>query len=322
MATINRPNVKIFQQFEGTPVATTSSLNAVIVGPRKDFLDIADATDKTNAFVGNYDPALDQTFAYPSKEPSSEVDLSSVKVFLDKAKLKYLDKDPGTDQYDFRTIFGHKNRLRTAGDTNSDELVFEEFTNSAGTTFLRSVEFLDRDVQNGDCVTITGVTGSGTITHTTKVIDIISDKIAATISAATPDAANAGTQALSIGATTPGVGNTGDDTVVYSGTYVGDLGQGILDDTYTLTVLTGGTNPNISAVTPNGGNTGDDTLTAGGTFDSPVSVTYTAEVTTAGAAGVAELTITGSDSSSETITVTAFALALPFGNTGLTVTLE
>lgn len=319
--TINKPNAEVIQQFEANPVVSVSQQNAVIVGARKDFLDISDASDKDNALVGQYDPAIDQTFDYPNLSSLAKVELGNIKVFIDEAKLRYLQKLPGTDQYDFRTIFGHKNRIRTAGDTDSDELRFQNFTNSAGTTFLRSSEFADRDVAIGDCVDISAVIGPDTFTHRSRVINILSDVVAPVIGSAVSDSANAASQALSIGATVPDGGNAGDDTFTFSGSYVGDLSKGLLGDDYTVTVLTAGGNPNLSAVSPGGGNTGDDTVAVSGTFDSAISRSYTATVTTAGAAGVAELTVVDSQGISVVLSVSAFGIALPFGDTGLALTI-
>jgi hypothetical protein len=79
----------------------------------------------------------------------------------------------------------------------------------------------------------------------------------------------------------------------------------------------------IADVVPHGGNTGDDIATSGGSYGGMVDQTYTIVVTKAGAAGVAEITVTGSkgDNSGPTI-VTGEDTEIYIGNLGATVAFD
>ncbi len=79
----------------------------------------------------------------------------------------------------------------------------------------------------------------------------------------------------------------------------------------------------IAAAVADPGNAGDDTFTSGGAYAGTVDQSYTVEITKAGDAGVAEITVTGSngDNSGPTI-VTGEDTWLPCGNLGVMVKLE
>jgi hypothetical protein len=83
----------------------------------------------------------------------------------------------------------------------------------------------------------------------------------------------------------------------------------------------GGTIPaTIGSAQPDSGNTGDDVATSGGSYTGTEDQTYTVEVTTGGAPGTAQITVTstGSDSSGPT-TVTAWDTPVAVGNYGVTI---
>ena len=79
----------------------------------------------------------------------------------------------------------------------------------------------------------------------------------------------------------------------------------------------------VAEAVADGGNSGDDALTAGGAYGGTVDQIYTVEITKAGGAGVAEITVTGSngDNSGPTI-VTGEEAWLPCGNLGTKVYLS
>ncbi len=78
----------------------------------------------------------------------------------------------------------------------------------------------------------------------------------------------------------------------------------------------------IGATAAGGGNTGDDTAVSGGTYSGANTDTYTVTVTTGGAPGVAEITITsasGNDNSGPII-VSGFGTGVAVGTKGATIT--
>lgn len=79
----------------------------------------------------------------------------------------------------------------------------------------------------------------------------------------------------------------------------------------------------VGAAAAHGGNTGDDTATSGGAYSGAVDQVYTIVITKAGAAGVAEITVTGSqgDSSGPTV-VTGEDTAIAIGSLGATVAFD
>jgi hypothetical protein len=79
----------------------------------------------------------------------------------------------------------------------------------------------------------------------------------------------------------------------------------------------------VGVAVAHGGNTGDDTATSGGAYSGAVDQVYTIVITKAGAAGVAEITVTGSagDNSGPTI-VTGEDTAISIGNLGATVSFD
>jgi predicted CXXCH cytochrome family protein len=147
----------------------------------------------------------------------------------------------------------------------------------------------------------------------------------------------------SIGPATVGGSNTGDDTPTSGGTFTGTI-----DDTYTVTVSTGGppgsgviitdvcTGSNASGSTceSQGGPPPPDadTLTSSGTFAlAPQDATYTVDVTTAGECGgnpnnraVFSVTCSagsGGDCGTTTKTCDSLSQAFDFGTSGLSATL-
>lgn len=76
----------------------------------------------------------------------------------------------------------------------------------------------------------------------------------------------------------------------------------------------------IGTAAADSGNTGDDTATSGGTYTGTQNQTYTVEVTTGGAPGTAQITVTSTKGDgSGPHTVTAFGTPIAIGSNGVTI---
>lgn len=83
-----KPQVQTFQDYIAAPTATTSSLNAFVVGPHFDLHRYGEANEATN--VGAYD-GTESTYTWPQKATNSVVDQSFTKLFCDGVMLSYFE---------------------------------------------------------------------------------------------------------------------------------------------------------------------------------------------------------------------------------------
>ena len=317
---VNRPRVEVHQDFRRTAVVPIPEMPPIIVGERCDFLDYSIADDKTKAYVGMYDKTQDTDFSYPEKNVASDVKLDSVKVYFDEAKLKYHEKTASSGDYEYRAITKARNRITTVALLASNRLSFQEYENSAGTVFIRSVEFDDRDVTGGDAVEVSAEIGPNKYTTKAEVYGVVHDTVAAEVKAATASDDNqaAQTHDVSIDAATAASG----DVMTESGTYVGSLKDDVIEDTYTITVTNQGGDPDIKTPVEDPGNPGGNTATSGGHFDSADSDVYTVEVIVGGVPTTAQLKITSQNEDDQaSVTFTAFATPIAIGTKGLTISI-
>lgn len=231
------PGTELYQTYAPTLVETPQPQLPCIVGPRYDFFDILDPDDKAQIYAGLYDPTAGNTVAYPSKHASSNVDLPSVKVFFENLEAEYFSKTAATGNYEFQVVTGVLNKITTTG---TGVLSFADYTNSNGDEFERSEVFNSRDVKVGDKVKITGVIDEETETHTSIIRALEHEEVDPIIGSVATGEANQGALSEIIAAAVAGIGNTGDDTAVSSGTYLGNLRYNVTDDVYTITVILGG----------------------------------------------------------------------------------
>lgn len=205
-------------------------LRPLIMGPKAGLHRYAVAAEKANILLGTYNPNDDETFDYPDKTDDSIVDLSSVKLYMDDARLKYFERYVGVASGTVAPVANYKNRIVASG------LTFKSYTNAAGTSYARSADFYDRDVAVGDVVYIRGTVGGDTFEHTSTVNGFVNDVVAASISTAVIDSSNAANQIASSSITqvadTPV--NEVDATIDHSA-YDG-LADGDINETYTITV--------------------------------------------------------------------------------------
>ena len=320
---VRRPNVNVYQDFVVSQAVAIPEEPPCIVGPRQDFLDYSDADDKAKAYVGEYDKTQDTDYLYPDKHVLSTVKQETIKVILDEAKLKYFEKAAGAGSYEFRAILKALNRITTVAAIDADRLSFQDYTNSVGTEFARSAIFDERDVTLGDAVEVTAQIGPEEYTSQSEVIGVVNDKIPAVVGAPVADSNNQDTQAHNVAIDGSAVAASGD-TLAVSGTYDGSLKDDVISDKYTVTVLNTGGVPTLSDPVKTV-STGDTTATKPASvndhhFDAELNDTYTIEVITGGAPGVAEVKVTsirGDDVA--VVAVSAFGVNIGIGAKGLKI---
>lgn len=141
-----RPASTVQQEFQLVPTGSVAPQPACIVGPMFQVLDVNDSGDRALLGLGSYDPDADEEFSYPSRAAGGRVDLDSVKLRMENVWARY-----ATFASDGTIKRGSKaNRINIPSGN-----AFQNYTNAAGTAFLRNTLFKKRDVTIGDRVKIT-----------------------------------------------------------------------------------------------------------------------------------------------------------------------
>lgn len=177
--------------------------------------------------IGTYTFTDTLVSPWPNLPEGSAVDLSFVKVYLESARIRYLNKPIGLNGTAIPPA-APANRVRAS------DLIFR-----TANGFNRSPIFGDRDVEVGDLVRLSADPGGGMVTHTTRVTGFRGDPVAASIGNASASSINKPSTAGS-----PPVYQQAGSTPlneVYI-TAVDDTGYDSLADggltrTYTVTVL-------------------------------------------------------------------------------------
>ncbi len=279
--TYTPPDVQIVQQFEDSLIEKTPTLYPIIIGPRYEFLTYS--KDKADAALGIYDKDNDVEYDYPKK--TGILDPSKSILYFDDVYLRYFRKEISSTSYQFRVVYPHKNRLRSAANIDSNEIILANSTNRLGVSYTRSGMFL-KDVQTGDGVYISATVGGVEYSIWSKVAALINDITPSTVGTPIPHPSNKTSQSHSIGAATdPAPPNTGGVTATSGGAYTGNLANGILNDTYTITVVNGG-NYATQAITENNA-IGDDILNIDSTsyWDHTQDEVYTISIIVGGTFG-------------------------------------
>ncbi len=147
MATIVKPQVLVFQEFQLSPSEVANPLRAHISGGNAKLHRYDEAEEKANIGVGEYDRQADACYPWPDRTAGSLVDEESVRLFIDDALLLY-----------FEDLIGEGGTITPVeGRTNWIKSSNKSFK-SNGTSWPRSGDFGDRDVTVGDRVYIRGVT--------------------------------------------------------------------------------------------------------------------------------------------------------------------
>ena len=150
MPTIVKPSVLVYQEFTLSPSELTEPLRAHISGPNAFLHRYAVDDEKALIGVGAYDRQAETCYEWPNRQAGSLVDMDSVRVFADEAKLMYFEDligDASGGRGLVAPVSGRANWIR------SSTISFK----ANGTENPRSALLKDRDVQIGDKVYIRGV---------------------------------------------------------------------------------------------------------------------------------------------------------------------
>lgn len=232
---IAKPKALIYQEFRTFPAPITQPFRAHISGPVGFTVDGNVAAEKPLGSLGAYDPLADQAFAWPSRPAGGLVDREFTRLRIEKARL-LLFQDPLGSGLTVAPVNGKSDRIRIDG---SDGF------KANGSSFPRFAALFDRDVAPGDRVSLRGVVSGETYEVETYVRDLAADQVAASIGAATADAANESTQTAGATVTLVAGDETCNDLVASLAGYDA-WRDGATDDVYTVTVTKGSVGGDLS----------------------------------------------------------------------------
>lgn len=221
-----KPRVRVFQEFETTPSPSAPELNVVVIGANQTFLDITDANDKQEAFIGTYIDAGNDPVPFPSRDAGTEVIGKSIQVFFDDMEAEYFTASDGEVDPLFPNIL-----------VSGTGINFADFVNTDGTSFPKDTGLHNRGVKVGDTIE---VSLGGTV-NTANIIGIENEVIDDIVSTPLADSDNHENIGLVDpytvpGAATPDGGNTSTAELGEAGLY-----QFVDEDTiYTVTVSIAG----------------------------------------------------------------------------------
>ena len=230
MPTLVKPQVLVFQEFKTLPAEAASPLRAHISGPNAKLHRHAYADEKALISVGGYNPDDDASYVWPGRTAGGLVDLDSVKLFVDNAKLQYFEDLIGDDSNSRGTVTavsGKKNRIKSAA------VAFK----SQGDTARHSLLY-DRDVRIGDTVYLRGISDDQDCTELelwTKVAGFAAELVDPETGPTTADAANADADTAAVDVLQTAGANNGI-VIQAAGTYNG-LTVGLTADVYTIRVV-------------------------------------------------------------------------------------
>jgi len=236
MAATTVPKALVYQEFTVVPSAVTQPMRACVVGPLAHLNRYAVADEKALIGLGEYDPLADHNHGWPGRRAGYKVDLSSVKLFIDNARLLYYRHATG-DGKTVTVVPGKKDQVKISGSTGFK---------ANGSLHLRLTELGDRDVKVGDDVKIRILdVDNNPVTISTYVKSVLATKSAAVVAAAEADDGNATTQsAAAVVSRTAGTDNSVKLAAIL--TNYNAWPDGYLTDTYTVEVISGSVDGDLS----------------------------------------------------------------------------
>lgn len=282
------PQVLVFQELQLVPAADIQPLSAHISGGHADLIRWDEATEKADGLLGFYNDAVEECFLWPNRPAGAITDQDYTRVFMDNALLKYFEDFIGAGDT-ISTVAGKSNRIRAAATSFK----------ANGASYPRDSQFEERDVQVGDVAKIRTVVGPDSYTLWTTVTGFVGEVVAAVVAAATADADNTATQSAPTAAATytgpAALVNCIDVDSIDQSSYDG-LIDGDINETYTVTVLTGSAGGDATTatlrVTSASGNDDVATVTPAA-FGSPTTI------------GTRGLTVTWDDAASAACSLSA-----------------
>jgi len=220
------PQVLVFQEFEAQPAQIAQPQHACIVGPHYSLHRYTE--ERSEIYVGTYDPLNEECFAWPNRPAGGEVDPDYTRVYMENALLQYFN-DPAGDSSLVNHVAPGKNRIR------ADSKIFQ-----TANGYARSTDFL-RDVQVGDVAKVLASSCGEPVSLVANIVGLVADVLAAVVDSAEVDIDNqAATVASTADAQTAGaINNVGVDSV--DGSSYDGLPDGEPSETYTIEVIAGST---------------------------------------------------------------------------------
>lgn len=219
------PQPIIHQIFQQTVAAPIRRLHACIVGPNAQVLRYSEASEKAQIYIGQYshtgeliDGDYKKCYSWPERPTGAIVEQDSVRLFIDNALLRI-----------FRDTSG------TMTKTAVNKLTHPSVNFATHGDYARNDALL-RDIQPGDVVSVKATgTDDEEKTAYSYVLDSEGETIASSISAVTAYSANATSQAADTDIT-EGADNAGDVELTADGDDYDGLADGLISDTYVITV--------------------------------------------------------------------------------------
>jgi len=222
------PQSHVFQDYSMVAALVARPLRAHIAGGQAQLVRFGQSAEQANGFLDFYDPLLANTYAWPNQAAASVVDQGYTKLWTKNALLQYFATQIGGGHL-ITKVAGYGNRIQ------SSNLNFA--TN--GTAYPRDAAFNDRDVQVGDIVKVRGIDTNATPqTLWTSVKSLLGVPTAASVAAATSDAANAATQSASVSVSKV-AGVLNGVVVTPNGAAYNGLAAGAINETYDILVTVG-----------------------------------------------------------------------------------
>lgn len=221
------PQALVFQEFEVYPAEITDPLRACILGGHAYLLRHDDPNERPLGYLGAYDRNVTGSYAWPGRPVGAALDASSVRVFLEKARVKIFEETIGGGRTIAPVGTSKPNRISISG--NAGFAV-------NGEDYPRLDDLYDRDVQPGDRAVVRGNVAGTDYTVETYVRRVLASKLPAVVGAVVADATNKTTQAASA-VVTPGGAQT--TTLTANLLNYSALADGYVNDTYTILVTKG-----------------------------------------------------------------------------------
>lgn len=253
------PRVKIQQEFLQLPVYREYPLPAFIIGPNYALTRYSDAAEKPFTALGtyngevvltgnSYDYSNDVTYDFPNVPAGGNVDRNYTKVFAEAVEAKYFPNvELGSDGANDNLVEFVPTQ---SGADSTNKVRFMNAVLKGGNGHSRSdMFFSNRDVAVGDIIQITDdndVTVKAKIKAILAEDSLIDSDLESAIGSATNASTNTANVIESYSAapayvTSTPVSTSQPTNVGASTAYKGHPSLGIYEDTYTVTVTTGGT---------------------------------------------------------------------------------
>jgi len=224
-----RPSVRVNQQFARSAASAGEDLGLFVYGPAAAVFRYGKTTEKPQISLGTYDPVgtlisgdYVHLYNYPQRPVGSILDAAFVKVFCDSAYLRVHNDTSKTAVRVLRNTIRHSGKIyKTANG----------YSSNVG----------DRGLKVGDRVLVSGVDASAApFSLATYITGFTADKGSSSVAAAVAASSNPAVISSASATITAGSSNSGTVTASAAGTAYNGLAAGLLVESYTITVTTGG----------------------------------------------------------------------------------